>query len=983
MKNNIRKLKKIFLLTTFLFTNQTILGSVPKNDIVSGATAQINYLLNTNNENLAKGSVSENWYVYFLGGNLEDIEFVLNKRKDSDFSSNYLYKLNEALKKVNKNRTAVYVAFTAYNEELITPIFPDDLSSLSSMEDYLRSDVLTADYNISEEKKEIALKSFQKYAAKFNTTYQEILQEVYDKSNFKTTDFDNIIIPFTNYSSRQIIQQDGDYLDKKYDMYSLYLPKINANFNYENYQKTYRETDVFAPQYGLQRIEQKIERIVLSLDIYFNQGGSTAKPCESLLYDPKLQDVIKELKQDEAWRLMIEEDPCILNTIYPNLNLYSDSAQFEKDLALFVCAPLYAAMAVPAGAIIGEAAFVELAKYLIKKHGADKIKNVSQAIAANIIMQTGYNYYFGEDYITNTKDTSERWLLALKAIDKGDLGKDVLVAAYELDYRSELVLTCLNDGLQIDINNLNDTKFNINECLSSVTRDILLKMFFDTSSATIKSALKRIKADPAIFKKGFREMLVDAGQDGRKALSESLEEIKKAFEPKGPLIRIVNVEAKYGFEADNTANVEPSGTNKIEFSNKVKNVLLELEKQIDEGTTDITALGTNVQLNIEGLESIKSTILAETANGYKVIFLETGGKTINTLSDYIATTTNRIKFLDAIKNGSINKATMVGDNANAYFGKPNVEIDINSIEIYNVDSNGSITGNKNFKVSGAGSLAQYVGKSTKGIKNILPLENPTGLFRQLKGTNGQTYRAATFWTDEGADIIHYISQDAKYYIKHDPTNGRVLFIDAENNKFMGFMLDQDNIVGANYNTLVENLKTIHGLPNSVRTVNIKGTTITFADDKANLVLGKYKPNNSPGISGEIGTDDVIDQMTILKNYSFADKSFELRKGSVHVLNIPDGNVTQWTTFFEDYNKQFLDLVTQNPNSFRTILVSDPRKAQLLRAALVDGKYVSSGFAKEIKYLRDRGIKNVTLKDGTNLNLDDIDLSNLNWAGWQY
>lgn len=38
---------------------------------------------------------------------------------------------------------------------------------------------------------------------------------------------------------------------------------------------------------------------------------------------------------------------------------------------------------------------------------------------------------------------------------------------------------------------------------------------------------------------------------------------------------------------------------------------------------------------------------------------------------------------------------------------------------------------------------------------------------------------------------------------------------------------------------------------------------------------------------------------------------------------------------------------------------------------------------EIKYLRDRGIKNVTLKDGTNLNLDDIDLSNLNWAGWQY
>lgn len=265
----------------------------------------------------------------------------------------------------------------------------------------------------------------------------------------------------------------------------------------------------------------------------------------------------------------------------------------------------------------------------------------------------------------------------------------------------------------------------------------------------------------------------------------------------------------------------------------------------------------------------------------------------------------------------------------------------------------------------------------------MSLESPTGLFRQLKGTNGQTFRAATFWTDEGADIMHYVSQDAKYYIKHDPINGRVLFIDAENNKFMGFMLDQDNIVGTNYSMFVENLKTIHGMSNSLRTVNVKGTHITFADDKANLVLGKYKPNSSPGISGEIGTDDVIDQMTILKNYSFADKSFELRNGSVHVLNIPDGNVTQWTTFFEDYNKQFLDLATENPIRFKTTLVSDPRKIELFRGTLIDGKYIPSGFAKEIKYLREKGIKIISLKDEKSLNLDNIDLSSLNWAGWQY
>jgi len=283
----------------------------------------------------------------------------------------------------------------------------------------------------------------------------------------------------------------------------------------------------------------------------------------------------------------------------------------------------------------------------------------------------------------------------------------------------------------------------------------------------------------------------------------------------------------------------------------------------------------------------------------------------------------------------------------------------------------------------ATNLAQYAGKATKGIKNLLPLESPTGLFRQLKGTNGQTYRAATFWTDEGENVIHYVSSDAKYYIKHDPTNGRVLFIDAENNKFMGFMLDQDNIVGANYNALVENLKTIHGLPNSVRTINIKGTAITFADDKANLVLGKYKPNSSPGISGEIGTDDVIDQMTILKNYSFADKSFELRNGSVHVLNIPDGMYNP-ATFFDTYNKELLDLAVNNPTKVKVTLISDARKESLLSYYDVEkNTRKPTGFGMEIKYIREKGIKQVYLKDGTSINLDKINLDNINWSEWKY
>jgi hypothetical protein len=285
-------------------------------------------------------------------------------------------------------------------------------------------------------------------------------------------------------------------------------------------------------------------------------------------------------------------------------------------------------------------------------------------------------------------------------------------------------------------------------------------------------------------------------------------------------------------------------------------------------------------------------------------------------------------------------------------------------------------------------LSKYAGKATKGIKNILNLESPVGLFRQLKGPSGDTYRAATFWSDEGAEIVHYLSSDNKYYIKHDPINGRVLFVDVESRKFVGFMLDQDNIVATNYVGLIENLKTIHGLPNGVRSINFNGTTITFPSDKATLLLGKYKPNSSVGVTGELGTDDIIEKMTILKNYSFADKSFEIKNGSIHILNIPSGNVESvengWNTFFQDYNKEFLDLAIENKDQFKILFVSDPRKPQLLRTTtIIDGKFIPTGFAKEIKYLRERGIKSIYLKDGTAINLDIIDLNGLNWTGWQY
>ena len=43
-----------------------------------------------------------------------------------------------------------------------------------------------------------------------------------------------------------------------------------------------------------------------------------------------------------------------------------------------------------------------------------------------------------------------------------------------------------------------------------------------------------------------------------------------------------------------------------------------------------------------------------------------------------------------------------------------------------------------------------------------------------------------------------------------------------------------------------------------------------------------------------------------------------------------------------------------------------------------------GFAMEIKYLRDREVNIFKFKDGSNLNLDEVDLSKMDWiTKWKY
>lgn len=86
-------------------------------------------------------------------------------------------------------------------------------------------------------------------------------------------------------------------------------------------------------------------------------------------------------------------------------------------------------------------------------------------------------------------------------------------------------------------------------------------------------------------------------------------------------------------------------------------------------------------------------------------------------------------------------------------------------------------------------------------------------------------------------------------------------------------------------------------------------------------------------------------------------------------------------FFDAFNKDILDLAVNNLAKVKVNLISDPKKSALLNYYnSVESKFTGypTTFAKEIKYLRDHGVKTVFLKNGTAINLD-----NLNWTGWKY
>ena len=415
----------------------------------------MNYLYDYNNKQSEIGG-DDHWYIYFLGGTVTDLKHIKDETETIDES--YLKELNEQLATINESSdTVVYVAFTLYDQEITTPLFPKDYTTLSAQKRYIE------EYFGGNSTKEV------KQFSIFSKDYRDVLKDIYEHSWLFNLTKDNVILPFSMRSTRKINDKtdESNIYKRTYDTYTLYAPSITPDFDKAAFKKLFEEKEAI---HGTSAIEQKMERVVGAIDDYFIYGKRPETlPCENQLASDNYKNLVTRLGKDDTWVQVIDENPCILDEMYSAGDdcIEASSIKFEKDLALFVCAPLYGALAIPAFSIMGPVAVEELAKELFRKYGREKLLDAGKAIAVEVALQYSMNFYFDPEI--NVLEGNERHEAAILKLQFDDIVTAVMSSLNDFDMPTEITLACLSGGVDLDLETIKNpetflSEFNFETC---------------------------------------------------------------------------------------------------------------------------------------------------------------------------------------------------------------------------------------------------------------------------------------------------------------------------------------------------------------------------------------------------------------------------------------------------------------------------------------------------------------------------------------
>lgn len=675
---------------------------------VSSAVAQINYLESYNRNNKLNGVPEKNWYIYSVDGSVEDLKYIINETWD-ELSESFLKRLNDELIPLNTSGNAVYMAFTGYVNPLLVPYFDyevvGDTPSLNAMEGYIQSLLNPNDLGFAKKELVNSLESFSVYKDNFLRQKEAMLEEIYNRSNLRKGDYKNVILPFTDYSIRQIIQPNGEPSKiRKYALFTLFLAKTEKNWDRREFQRLYLSSKTQIKSYGNSKIENKLERVINTLTTYsFGESETNKKDCQGLLQGDLYKDMRKKLLavNDKIWLRLIEDNPCILSQIYQyDEGHFAEGAEeYEQELAKAVCYPLYGALAIPALTILGPTLIEEIGRNLLNKYGYKKLLDAGNAIAIDFSMQFVINYYFHPD--VNTKTGAERYSAALSLTQLDDIAASAISSINNFDLPTELILACVAGGNDMDIKVLMNPEryfnesFDINNCGQNMMSYVLLNALVKnvaTHTVTFSRFSRMIKDYPESIQRGLNELLGDQATGLLIVFRQHWQILLEKLEiPKGSnLYYSLKVEGRHGKDIDQIGVEILEGGNESIIKTFLREDVTKVEKFAEDAVPimingkSYTVLDQVVNRNITiNGTTIRAARIEKLSNGkYRVVILK--NKVLgSSKTAYESLSPNQSTVASAFMEGS--DGVISQETANI-FNDPNI-ISVQDIVIKDVNGN--------------------------------------------------------------------------------------------------------------------------------------------------------------------------------------------------------------------------------------------------------------------------------------------------------
>lgn len=236
------------------------------NVLYENSAKQLDYLYSYN-----KSKKEKSWYIFFLGGEVEDLQYILNNSvKSHQYDVSKLAKLNEKLTKINKKNPdyEVYAAITDFNKTLkVTSLFDGEKLSkhIEQIEDQLSIDPT------SKSQEQLQLRETKQALVNFSTIKVSILDSIYNRTTaFKQSSKKNHFLPYImNLTYEKMANYEEDAHRKQFFVWGVHPEKkekaINKNYLNELYQR-YKASPDKSNIYRFAEVQ--LESVIKSLELY-------------------------------------------------------------------------------------------------------------------------------------------------------------------------------------------------------------------------------------------------------------------------------------------------------------------------------------------------------------------------------------------------------------------------------------------------------------------------------------------------------------------------------------------------------------------------------------------------------------------------------------------------------------------------------------------------------------------------------------------